>query len=436
MGVPGPVEGIGGWRPGGELTLLLGFLLLAAFLAGKVAEGVRLPRITGYLLLGWIVGPDLLGFPDRPHLEEFRIVEDLAISLIAMSAGGELRIGALRRRWRQIVGITATEMTAVFLTLSLAVVAVSGWFPLTAGMPTARVTVAMIFGSVAIANSPAVAIAVIKETGARGPVSSTILAVTVLKDVMVVVLFTGALSVARVLEGAAERAPGVGWTLGWEVGGSLAMGMVAGWMISLYMVRFKGYSVLFILGAALANTLLATFFHLEALLISISAGFFVRNLGAGDARRFMRAVEANSIPFYALFFSLAGAGIQLEGLKHVGGYVLLFVGLRAVAVFLGTRLGARMTDSPVEIQRYAWTGFISQAGVALGMVMLAARAFPTWGAELQIILVAMVAMHELVGPILFLSGLRRAGEIGVGGRARRVAPDDHGGWVGEAFPRG
>ncbi|MCJ7627303.1 MAG: cation:proton antiporter, partial [Longimicrobiales bacterium] len=266
---------------GGELTLLLGFLLLAAFLAGKVAEGVRLPRITGYLLLGWIVGPDLLGFLDRPHLEGFRIVEDLAISLIAMSAGGELRIGALRRRWRQIVGITAAEMTAVFLTLSLAVVAVSGWFPLTAGMPTARIlTVAMIFGSIAIANSPAVAIAVINETGARGPVSSTILAVTVLKDVMVVVLFTGALSVARVLEGAAERAPGVGWTLGWEVGGSLAMGMVAGWMISLYMVRFKGYSVLFILGAALANTLLATFFHLEALLISISAGFFVRNLGA------------------------------------------------------------------------------------------------------------------------------------------------------------
>ena len=395
----------------GDLAFLLGFLLLAAFLAGKVAQGAHLPRITGYIILGWIVGPDLLGLLASAHLLAFRVVEDIAISLIAFAAGAELGIGALRRQWRQILGIMLVEMVAVFTTLFLAVVALAPRLPLTAGMHgTAVLIVAMIFGSIAVANSPAVTIAILKETRAQGPVSSTVLAVTVAKDVMVVILFAGALAVARVVEGGAAG-HGMGWVLGWEVLGSLGAGVVLGWIVTIYLERSRSHGALLVLGAALATSLVASVLQLEALLMSLSAGIFVRNLSARQARRFIRAVEASAVPFYALFFALAGAGISLAGVRDTGFFVLLFAGLRALAVFGGTRLGARWTGAPDTVRRFAWTGFLSQAGVALGMVTLAARSFPEWGGALQVMLVALVAIHELVGPVVFHQGLRRAGEV-------------------------
>ena len=396
----------------GDLSFLLGFLFLASFLAGKISERAHLPRITGYLLLGWIVGPDLLGILKSFHLTGFRVVEDIAISLIAFAAGGELSVGALRRNWRQIAGILSLEMTAVFTTIFLAVLVCAPRLPLTQGLDSSGVlTVAMIFGSIAVANSPAVAIAILKETRAQGPVSSIVLAVTVAKDVMVVILFAGALAVARALAGSGAAAHGVGWILGWEVVGSLAAGLAVGWVLTLYLHRSRSHSVLLVLGAAMGISLIAGFLRLEALLMSLSAGFFVRTVGGGHAPSFLRAVESNSVPFYCLFFSLAGAGIRLPGIRDVGPFVLLFTLLRATAILVSTRLGARLTGAPETVRRYGWTGFLSQAGVALGMVTLAARAFPEWGTGLQTMLVAMVALHELLGPVFFHQGLRRAGEI-------------------------
>jgi Kef-type K+ transport system membrane component KefB len=126
----------------------------------------------------------------------------------------------------------------------------------------------------------------------------------------------------------------------------------------------------------------------------------------------VQGVEANSLPLYALFFALAGASIHLDELAALWPFALGLVAARAGAVFLGTWLGARRVDAEPEVRRYAWLGFISQAGVTLGMVVIAARAFPEWGDALRTLFVAMVAIHELVGPVLLQYGLHRSGEVG------------------------
>jgi Kef-type K+ transport system membrane component KefB len=123
-------------------------------------------------------------------------------------------------------------------------------------------------------------------------------------------------------------------------------------------------------------------------------------------------VHRNSLPLYALFFALAGASIHIDELRELWMFALLFVVLRAAAIFTGTLAGARAADAEPEVRRYAWLGFISQAGVTLGMVVIAGRAFPEWGAELRTLFVSMVAIHELIGPVAMQYGLRRAGEMG------------------------
>jgi Kef-type K+ transport system membrane component KefB len=163
-------------------------------------------------------------------------------------------------------------------------------------------------------------------------------------------------------------------------------------------------------------------FHLEALLIALTAGFWVENF-ADEGEGLIHGIEKVSLPVYALFFAAAGAKVDLGALASMWPLALLLAGSRAVLIWLGTRLGAKMARSEPEVRRYAWFGFISQAGVTLALSSIVARAFPTWGVEIQVIIIAMIGLHELIGPIGFQYALRRAGEINAGSDRERRGSD-------------
>ncbi|HUE77225.1 MAG TPA: cation:proton antiporter [Longimicrobiales bacterium] len=395
-------------------TISLGFLLLAAVVGGRLSAGFGLPKITGYILIGLLVGPEVLGLVSEDDVAELKLIDDIAISLIALSAGGELRISELKTRGRSISGIMVAEMLTVFVVIAGGTLLVSDFLPITQGRAFSTVLViALVFGSIAIANSPSVAIAVINDTGSRGPVASTILGVTVLKDVAVILLFAVALAIARTaLSPGSEFETDFFIGLGVEIGGSIVAGVVSGIIISLLLRTVRAHVVVFALAIAFVNAYVAQLLHLEVLLLSLVAGFFLENISPVHGDPFVHALERNSLPVYALFFALAGAGLHLAELAELWPFVAAFVIARAGAVFVGTWVGARVTGSEPEVRRYAWLGFISQAGVTLGMVVIAARSFPEWGAELQTLFVAMVAIHELIGPVLLQKGLERAGEVG------------------------
>lgn len=399
--------------PVGGVALALGFLLLSGYLGGQIAKGLGLSRITGYLVVGLLVGPGALALLGPGDLASLRPLDDLAIALIALTAGGELRIAELRGVGRYLASITIVGTVLLFLLVGGTVVALSGLLPFTAGRSTTLVlVVAVVFGSVAIASSPSVAIAVINDEGAEGPVSTTILGITVVKDVLVIVAFAAALSVAyAVLNPGAGESSFVG-ELAWEVGGSILVGGVLGVGIAAYLKWLGEQLVLFTIGVAWLAAEMAGALHLELLLLALTAGFTLENLLPVEGHDFVEALEAASLPVYALFFALAGTAVHLGELAHLWQWAALLVGVRAVGIWAGTNLGARLGGAPEVVRRYAWLGFISQAGVTLGMVTIVARSFPTWGEELRALFVAMVAVHELAGPVALKWGLDRAGESG------------------------
>jgi len=407
----------------GATAMALGFLLLAAFLGGQIASGAGLSRITGYLLVGLLVGPGALGLLRPEDVDRLRVLDDVAIALIALTAGGELRLSELRGMGRALASITLVGTAILFACVAGSVALLSAWLPFTAGRPLALVlTVAVVFGSVAIASSPSVAIAVITDTRSRGPVSSTVLGVTVLKDVLVIVAFAAALSVAyTVLEPAgAASGTGLGLGLAAEIGGSLVAGGLLGILIAGYLHWVGRQMVLFTLGIAWLAAELAAAFHLELLLVGLAAGFTLENLLPVEGARFVDGLEDASLPLYALFFSLAGSAVHLGELAHLWTWAVLFVAIRALGLWAGTLAGARLGRAPEVVGRWAWLGFISQAGVALGMVTILSRAFPTWGAELRTLFVAMVAVHELAGPVALQWALEHSGEAG---RALPTGPE-------------
>jgi Kef-type K+ transport system membrane component KefB len=123
-------------------------------------------------------------------------------------------------------------------------------------------------------------------------------------------------------------------------------------------------------------------------------------------------LEANSLPLYALFFALAGASLTLSVVPSVWKIMALLILLRAVLIFASTKLGATLTGEHVSIRRYAWLGFTAQAGVTLGIASMISEQFGPLGVQIASIVIAMIAVHELVGPPLFRLAVQLSGESG------------------------
>jgi Kef-type K+ transport system membrane component KefB len=418
--------------PGVRSSMSFGFLLLAAYLSGDLLARWRLPRITGYILAGVAFGPQLSGLVGADTVSELKLIDDLALSFIALAAGGELRLAELRERSRSIAWTVACQALLVIVGIALFVLAARPLLPFLDGRSFAEVlAVAGLLGAFAAARSPASAIAIISECRARGPFTEMVLGATVLMDVLVIIVF--ALFVAA---GQSLVTPGARLDLGFvgvvllELAGSVAAGLTVGWLVSRYIELVRAELVVFVLGVAFGVTLFAHEFalllerlahvslHLEPMLVCVTAGLYVRNVSrAGD--HLMESIEHGALPIYVVFFSLTGAALDLEALQQTGLAALALVGVRAALVWAGGAIGGRLAGDPASFVRWSGWSFLTQAGVSLGLAGIVMRRFPEWGGELATLIVAVVALNQLAGPVALKFALQGVGEARVSSPGRR-----------------
>jgi hypothetical protein len=306
----------------------------------------------------------------------------------------------------QIVMIMAGVTTVVWLA--------HGLFPFLAGRTGRSVlAVALIFGLVSVANSPSTIIAVMTELRARGPLSDTVLSVSVVKDVIILLMTAVVIPVGVVLvdpERGFDFQQLRDFSLAIIV--SLALGAAVGGSIGLYLARVNRGPILFVLAAAFGIVELTQTLGFEPefyIIMSMSAGFVVQNFSV-QGPRLLEALEANSLPLYALFFAVAGADLDLGVIPVVWQAGLIIIVFRALLIHSSTRLAALSAGDPPVIHQYAWMGFLAQAGVTLGLAGIVRERFPGWGEPVAAIIIAMVALNQLVGPPAFRFALVRAGE--------------------------
>src|SRR3989454_6993433 len=167
-------------------ALALGFLLPAGLLAGAPSRRWRMPRLTGFLLVGFCVGPAWLGLVREDEVAALRFIADAALALLALAAGAELRLEVLRESRVALTRLAAGAIGFPFLAVSAVILSVSPWVPLTVHQSFGDgVAVALVLGTLAAAASPAVTVALIGEMGARGPFTRAVLGVTIVQDVAV-----------------------------------------------------------------------------------------------------------------------------------------------------------------------------------------------------------------------------------------------------------
>jgi Kef-type K+ transport system membrane component KefB len=395
-------------------ALALGFALIAAALTGTLFEYIRLPRVSGYLVFGMICGPYLANIITRSMARDLQLVNGLAIALIALIAGLELNYRRLKPRLPAMARLGGITLVIMYATLMPLLWLVWPWIPIypEASGP-ARIALAALVTTIIVSFSPTVTIAVIADTRSRGPLTEMSLAVVVITDLALIVLFSLAMQVVRWTLGSADASDaGLLARLAWEILGSFAFGAALGAIFALYLEYVGSEITVALLALCVLLAALGPVLHFEPLLAALAAGLVIENIAqvSGDALK--EAVERGALPVLVVFFAAAGASLHLDALASIGVTAAAVAAVRLASIRASSAVAVRFSGVPEHPGQLVWMSLVSQAGVTLGLSILIAREFPDWGGRVQSLMVALIAMHELVGPVLFKAALSRAGEIG------------------------
>jgi trehalose 6-phosphate synthase len=393
-------------------ALAIGFALLGAWVAGDLLRRLHLPRLTGYILFGILIGPSVGGVITESMAVHLQFITGLATTLIALIAGLTLNFERLGQQFAGIVRLTATTLGVAMLGIGAVAWLAWPWLPIAPeASGLTRLAIVALLVVTTVSFSPTMTAAVTTETGARGRLSETVLTVVVLADLVLLVLFSLAMLFARVVVGTTAGDGGLIGRFVWELGGAAAFGVLVGSVFALYLRHVGREVTLMIIAVCALLSQVGSTQQFEPLLAAVAAGLVIENLAIAQGDALKAAVQAAAPPVLVIFFVAVGTSLRLDVLVEGGVIVLGLSVLRILLIRIGVRAGVRSSGIERSVGNHIWTGLISQAGITLGLASVIAAEFGDWGTRIQALVVALIAIHELVGPLLFRYGLARGGEM-------------------------
>ncbi len=388
----------------------LGIIVALAYLVSKLFQRVGVPQVIGFMLVGIVLGRSGLHFITNGMLLSLQPFIDLALGFIGFNIGREMELSLLRRGSKEIMVILMFETLLAFTLVFLGFYAYFGDH-----------IIALLFGALAAATAPAATVDVIWEYRARGVLTQTLLFILALDDIIGVIMTRLVIAYTEaILTAGAVSFSRIGLLALGEIGGSLALGVVLGWLVS-NIVRFKhkkGGIIVLATASVLLCTGLAEMWDLSPILANITFGAALANFSE-EASHSFEEIEETATPIYILFFVLIGASLDLSIIGVVLGISIMYVILRSVGKFGGVFIGGRMAKAAPVVQKNLGLCLWSQAGVTLGLAMVIYSEFPvlgTAGQELADLIISVIAVSTLIVQIIGPSGvklaIKRAGEIG------------------------
>ena len=381
--------------------LYLAIMIFTGMLFGRLAKLVRLPNVTGYLVGGLIIGPSVLNLIPADALNGMDLISDVALGFIAFSIGNEFKISYFKRVGATpiVIAILESLLAVIFVVIGLLIAGCSLPFSL-------------VLGSIAAATAPAATIMVIKQYKAKGPMTETLLSVVAIDDATALIFFGICVAIAGALEGSgtslgqALLAPLI------EILGAVVVGFVLGLLFLIPMRWFKkdgnrlSLTVAFVfLGVGLAD--LCGF---SSLLLCMAMGAALANFSR-ETPQIMKLTDALTPPIFLLFFVSSGAALQISILPSIGLAGIIYVLLRVAGKMAGASLGGVLCHAEPAVKKYLGLALVPQAGVAIGLSLIATTTVPEYGATIRAIVLCATLIYEIIGPALSKLGLKKSGEI-------------------------
>ena len=398
-----------------NVLLLLGIALFGGLVGGRLFQKLRIPQVVGYIVIGILIGESGLKVINYEIISSFKAFNYFALGLIGFMVGGELKKETFAKYGKSFIYILLCEGIAPFLSVSLFIGIVGtllfGAKPFVWGL-------ALLLGAIASATDPATTTSVLKEYKTKGPLTTNILGIVALDDGLALLLFAIASSIAGALIGhGGEGLIGSIIHPIYEIGGAIVVGGVSGIVLNKLLAKYveKDRVLIFCLGTVLFITGLSLAVHVSMLLAAMTLGAVVVNQRPHKSKEVFNLVEAFTPPIFVLFFVLVGARLQFS---HITFTVLLLIIVYLVfglsGKMIGARIGALLSKSPKPVVKYLPFALFSQAGIAIGLSILAAQHFHgDMGHILIVVITATTFVTQLIGPSLTKYAVVKAGEAGL-----------------------
>ena len=380
--------------------IYLGIAILTGFAFAYLAKLVKMPNVTGYLVAGLLLG--VTGIIPKGVMDGFGIVSDVALGFIAFSIGSEFKLSYLKK-------VGSAPVIIMLLEAFLAVIVVAGVL-IALGFDIA---LSIMLGAIAAATAPAATLMVVRQYKADGPVTRMLLPVVAMDDAAALMAFSICSAVAQVMvSNTALSLSAMILNPLIEIFGSLLLGAVLGVVVSIISRWLKHKSDLTSLDVAAVFLCagLASLLGLSALLVCMMMGAICINMSQ-KAQELQRRTDKITPPIYMLFFVLSGAELDVTALGSIGVIGVVDIIARVIGKVAGASLGAVISKCEMPIKKYLGLTLIPQAGVAIGLSLLAMKTVPEHGATIRAVILCATLIYELVGPVITKIALKKAGEI-------------------------
>lgn len=387
-----------------DILLKISIVLAVGALGGKIVRRFKLPDVTGYLVAGLFLGPSFFKLITEQDMQSFEAINELALGVIAFTIGSEFVLKDMLKVGKTILVITIAEVVATILIV----------FGVTFYLFNQPFAFSIVIASMSAATAPAATIMVINQFRADGPLTRTILPVVALDDVGGIIAFGIAMSVAKISMGVGDLTPLQMLSEPFiEIIGSIILGLIIG-VILTFIAKKAGNKeelLAMILATIGISIGLANILNLSSLLVCIMLGATVVNLFHNSNRIFTVASDFIS-PIYILFFTLAGASLDLSVLTTVGALGIAYIIARSAGKMIGAYLGAKAMKADDSIVKYLGLSLLPQGGISIGLSIIVRQELPEYSVAITTIIMFSVLVYEISGPILAKIAIEKAGEIG------------------------
>jgi len=384
-----------------NIPLYIAITLLLGLFGGKAAALIKLPSVTGYIVLGLIIGPSFFNIITKGMIYKFSFINDLALGILAFSIGTELHRSIFKRLGKTLVILSLGDIILTFI-----LVFGSSYI---LGVP---MNMAIILGVLAMTVSPSGVYSIVKEYGTKGEFTRNVLALVAMDNLICILLFGLVTAILQGIETATIGGANLLFSLGKEIGFAILIGIFTGVLMSIVAQRKRNINKLlvFLLGIILLNTGLAIELRLSALLINIVSGAVITNL---VNRNFMitSTLERIELPIFVIFLTLAGAKLDVGILVSVGFAGVAYIFGRFFGKIFGTYIASGFTRLPRRIRNNIGIALTPQSGVAIGLSIIAEQKLPGSNGVITGIVLSGVIFFEIIGPLLLKQALRNTGEI-------------------------
>jgi len=385
--------------------LLAGIVIGLGFLIGKGTHLMKITGVVGYIFTGVILGPDVLGVVNLTDVE-IETMTNIALGFVAFIIGGELTVSLLRRMGRSIIAIIIGESIGAFFVVFLGVYLLTNNIPLS-----------IVFAAMAPASAPAGTVAVIHEYKAKGKLTNAILAVVGFDDGLAILIYAFSIAIVGVVLSGVFSVTNMVFEPLRDIGGAILLGCGVGLVFAIVFKRLieREEIITLSLTAIFLTAGLSVLLDVSLILSCMCLGMIIINLYPQDNKPVFDHVKSISLPVYILFFVIAGINLHLELLVSIGAIGIVYVICRSIGLIGGSYFAALVSKADPIIRNNIGLGILSQAGVAIGLSLIASHkllelGYPEIGTLIVTTVAATTVVFEIIGPLSARFAIMRSGE--------------------------